>query len=131
MRSCRGRGSSGSWQRKQEAKARGEAVMRPVGRPCIRLLLSCLLLLSQPLNALPLGHPHRVGEDGMWVREGCFSDLREAHMQALTDKSISLCSQWSVCPAAAAAALHRQQQPAVGGSRIHKLIPDRTLAKSL
>ena len=26
-----------SWQRKQEAKARGEAVMRPVGRPCMQL----------------------------------------------------------------------------------------------
>ena len=33
MRSCRRRGSSGSWQRKQEAKARGEAVKRPVKRP--------------------------------------------------------------------------------------------------
>ena len=41
-----------SWQRKQE---------------------DCLLL-SQPLLTLSLGHPHRAGEDGKWVREGCFSD---------------------------------------------------------
>ena len=32
--------------------------------------------------------------------------------------------------AAAAATLHRQQQPAVGGSQLDKLISDRTLAKS-
>jgi len=28
------------------------------------------LLLSQPLQTLPLGHPHRVSEDDKWVREG-------------------------------------------------------------
>jgi len=27
------------------------------------------LLLSQALQALPLGHPHRVSEDGKWGRE--------------------------------------------------------------
>jgi hypothetical protein len=35
------------------------------------------LLLSQALQALPLGHPHRACEDGKWVREGCFTDLRD------------------------------------------------------
>ena len=29
------------------------------------------LPLSQPLQALPLGHPRRVSEDGKWVRESC------------------------------------------------------------
>jgi len=32
------------------------------------------LLLSQALQALPLGHPHRVGEDGKWLKESRFSD---------------------------------------------------------
>jgi len=57
------------------SKARGEAVMkRPVGCPCMLLAPRASPLLSQPLHALPLGHPHRVSEDGKWVREGCFSD---------------------------------------------------------
>ena len=41
-----------SWQRKQEAKARGKAVMkRPVGRPCIAAPTSLLLF---PYLRLPL-----------------------------------------------------------------------------
>jgi len=32
------------------------------------------LLLSRPLQALPLVHPHRVSKAGKWAREGPFSD---------------------------------------------------------
>jgi hypothetical protein len=43
----------------------------------------------------PLGHPHRVSEDGKWVQEGCFSDCGKyacKHSQL----SFSPCSQWAV-----------------------------------
>ena len=63
VRSCRGRGSLKELQRKQrkqrKQKARGEAVMkRPVGRPFMQLQEQAFS--SQPFQALPLGHPHRV-----------------------------------------------------------------------
>jgi len=58
-----------------EAKARGAAVKRPVGRPCMLLQEQASSSHKPPpLQALPLGHPHRTSEDGKWVREGCFSD---------------------------------------------------------
>jgi len=57
------------------------------------------LLLSQ---ALPLGHPHRVKEDGKWVREGCFSI--EGSTRASTQLWFSPCSQCTVCPLACTAA---------------------------
>jgi len=70
------------------------------------------LFLSQPLEVLPLGHPHRVREDGKWVRRGCFSDCGKyacKHSQL----SFSPCSQWAVypsaCTVAAAAAAVAQQ----------------------
>ena len=47
-------------------------------------------------------------------KRGCFSDCGK-HTCKHPQLSFSPCSQWSVC-LAAAAALHRQQQPAVGGS---------------
>jgi len=123
MRSCRCRGSSGSWQRQRQ----GARLWKGLRGACAAPRTS--LSLSQPLQALPLKHPHRVSKDGKWVREGCFSDSGKHSLL-----SFSPCSQWAVCPAActaAAAAIHRQQQPTVGGSLIHKITPDRILAKSL
>jgi len=74
MRSCRGRGSSGAG-RGSKRPARGEAVMkRPVRGASMHAGARTSLLLTQALQALPLGHPHRVCEDGKWVREACFSD---------------------------------------------------------
>jgi len=45
--------------------------------------------------------------------------------------ALSLKPQYPAERLAAAAALLRQQHPTVGGSRIHKLIPDRTPATYL
>jgi hypothetical protein len=128
MRSCRGRGNSGSWQRKQGA--RGKAVMRPVGRPCI------WLLLSQRLQTIPLGHPRRVGEDCKWVREGCFSDLGSSthastHRQVVLSMQpmVSLPSSSSTIQAAAASRggllnsqINSKQEPRKS-LRTQKLIP--------
>ena len=50
-----------------EAKARGAAVKRPVGRS-MHAAPRTSLLLSPALQALPLWHPHRVSEDDKWVR---------------------------------------------------------------
>ena len=41
-------------------------------------------LLSQPLQALPLGHPHKVSEDGKMGKRRLLLRLREAYVQALT-----------------------------------------------
>ena len=62
-----------SWQRKQEAcKGRG-CDEEACGASMHAAPTS--LLLTQPLQALLLGNPHRVSEDGKLVRgEGCFSD---------------------------------------------------------
>ena len=72
------------------------------------------LLLSQPLQALPLRHPRRVSEDGS---EGCFSDWACKHTQLSFSHAAN--GQSAHQPA-------QQQQPTVGGSRIHKIIPDRS-----
>ena len=77
------------------------------------------LLLSQ---ALPLGHPHRVKEDGKWVREGCFSI--EGSTRASTQLWFSPCSQCAVCPltCSSSSSSSSSQQ---WGAQIHKQIPDR------
>jgi len=106
VRSCRGRGSSRSCKRKRqrqeeeavegEARGRGEAVMkRPVGRPCMLLAPRASLLLSQPLQTLPLGHPHRVSEDAKRVAP---------LIEECTKLSFSPCRQWSACTVACTAA---------------------------
>ena len=106
VRSCRGRGSSRSCKRKRqrqeeeaaegEARGRSEAVMkRPVGRPCMLLAPRASLLLSQPLQTLPLGHPHRVSEDAKRVA---------SLIEECTKLSFSPCRQWSACTAACTAA---------------------------
>ena len=111
MRSCRGRGSTGSWQRHRQRRdceeARG-ASMHAAPRTS--------LLLSQALQALPLGHPHRVSEDDKWVR-GLLLWLREAPVQALISGSPHAANGQS---AHQPAQQQQQQQPTVGVSRIQK-----------
>jgi hypothetical protein len=101
MRSCRGKGSSGSWQRK-----RGVDTVEHLWGMRIEWgarLQEQVSSSPQPLQVLPLGYPHRVSEDGKWVREGCFSDWGK-HTCKHTQLSFSPCSQWTVCPAACTAA---------------------------
>ena len=92
-RPCRGRGSSGIWQRHNKGKGRGCEEVRGAS---MHAAPRTSLLLSQPLQALPLGLPHRVREDGKWVRAGCFSDWACKHSQL----SFSPCSQRAFCPSA-------------------------------
>jgi len=56
-RSFRGRGSSSSWQRQRQRQSKGREEAR--GAP-MHAAPRTSLLLSQPLPALILGHPHRV-----------------------------------------------------------------------
>ena len=62
-----------SWQRKQEA-CKGRGCDEETRGASMHAAPGTSLLLLQALQALPLGHPHRVCEDGKWVREACFSD---------------------------------------------------------
>jgi len=80
------------------------------------------LLLSQALQALPLGHPHRVSkEDGKWVREGCFSI--EKSTRASTQLWFSPCSQCAVCPLACTAAAAAAAATAKSGLEFTNLSP--------
>jgi hypothetical protein len=62
-----------SWQRKQEA-CKGRGCDEEARGASMHAAPRTSLLLSQALQALPLGQLQRFSEDGKWVREGCFSD---------------------------------------------------------
>ena len=90
----------------EEAKARGRSSRgrgKRKGRGCdeearwapMLLAPRASLLLSQPLQTLPLGHPHRVSEDAKRVA---------SLIEECTKLSFSPCRQWSACTAACTAA---------------------------
>jgi hypothetical protein len=99
-----GKGSSGAGR----GRKRQRQGARPVGRPCMQLQEPGFLLLSQPLQALPLGHSHRISEDGKWVREGCLSDWgKHTCKQALAGTPLAANGRSAHQPA-------QQQWPTVG-----------------
>jgi len=62
-----------SWQRQRQPRELAEAEAK--GRGCKEARGASMhaaprtsLLLSPALQALPLGHPHRVSENDKWVR---------------------------------------------------------------
>jgi len=65
MRSCRGEAAQGAGGGIGKGKGRGCEEARGAS---MHAAPRTSLLLSQALQALPLGHPHRVSEDDKWVR---------------------------------------------------------------
>jgi hypothetical protein len=106
-----------SWQRKQEAKAKGEAVMRPMGGAHA----------NGSSSTAPSGPSSGASTQSWWRwqvgKRGLLVWFREAHMQALT--AVVLPTQ----PMLSLPSSSSTTQPARGGFRIHKIIPDKTLAK--
>ena len=110
-RSCRGRGiGKGKGRGCEEARW---ASMHAAPRTN--------LLLSQALQALPLGHPHRVSEDGKWVASLIEGSTRASAHSCQSPHAAN--GQSAHQPAQQQQ--QQQQQPTVGGSQIHKQIPDR------
>jgi len=102
-RSCRGRGRSRSWQRKQEACRQG---VRLWGRGPWGAHACSSKDKPPPLTAPQgpsSGASTRVSENGKWVREGCFSDWGK-HTCKHSQLCFSPCSQRAVCTSACTAA---------------------------
>ena len=77
--------------------------------------------LTGPFQALPLGHPHRVSEDGKWVASLIEGSTRASAHSCQSPHAAN--GQSAHQPAQQQQ--QQQQQPTVGGSQIHKQIPDR------